>query len=104
MKAYGEWMYRHTFSTSTLVAGDWSASRLDRFTPGTHLTGGWVDSRAGLDYMEKYKFLTLLGLELRPLGLSARSLPLYGLQAGLWDHHAVCESPPHINLRINQSL
>jgi hypothetical protein len=42
------------FLTSTLVGGEWSASRLDRFTsgeraPGTHWIGGWVGPRAGLD-------------------------------------------------------
>jgi hypothetical protein len=42
-----------------------------RFTPGdrasgTHWVGGWVDLRAGLDDLEKRKFLTLPGLELRP--------------------------------------
>jgi hypothetical protein len=26
-------------------------------SPGTHWIGGWVDSRAGLDDMEKWKFL-----------------------------------------------
>jgi hypothetical protein len=36
--------------------------------PGTHCIGGLVDPRAGLDDMEKWKFLTLPGLELRPLG------------------------------------
>jgi hypothetical protein len=36
--------------------------------PGTHWIGGWVDLRAGLDDLEKRKFLTLPGLELRPLG------------------------------------
>jgi hypothetical protein len=25
--------------------------------PGTHFVGGWVDPRAGLDHMEKWKFL-----------------------------------------------
>jgi hypothetical protein len=39
--------------TSALVGGEWSASRPCRFTPGTHFIGGWVDSRAGLDDMEK---------------------------------------------------
>jgi hypothetical protein len=29
--------------------------------------GGWVDLRAGLDYLEKRKSLTPPGLELRPL-------------------------------------
>jgi hypothetical protein len=42
--------------------------------------GGWVDPRAGLDDVEKRKFLFLLGLELRPLGRPARSLPLYRLR------------------------
>jgi hypothetical protein len=32
-----------------------------------------VDPRAGLDSLKKRKFLTLSGLELRPLGRSARS-------------------------------
>jgi hypothetical protein len=41
---------------------------------GTHWTEGWVDPRAGLDDVEKRKFLTLPGLELRPLGRPARSL------------------------------
>jgi hypothetical protein len=49
-----------------------------RFTPGkrapgTHWIGGWVDLRAGLDDLEKREFLTLQGLELRPLGRPARS-------------------------------
>jgi hypothetical protein len=57
----------HIVLTSVLVGGEWSASCSDRFTPGTHCTGGWVGSRAGLDDVEKRKFLILLGLELRPL-------------------------------------
>jgi hypothetical protein len=36
--------------------------------PSTHCIGGWVDPRGGLDDTEKWKFLTLPGLELRPLG------------------------------------
>jgi hypothetical protein len=47
--------------------------------PGTHWIGGWVDSSAGLDDMEKRKFLTLPGLELRSLGRPARSHSLYRL-------------------------
>jgi hypothetical protein len=42
--------------------------------PGTHWIGGWVDLRAGLNEMEKRKFLTLPGLELRPLGRPAHKL------------------------------
>jgi hypothetical protein len=38
-----------------------------------------VDLRAGLDDAEKRKFLTLLGLELRPLGRPAHSQSLYRL-------------------------
>jgi hypothetical protein len=38
-----------------------------------------VGPRAGLDDVEKRKFLTLLGLELRPLGRPARSQSLYQL-------------------------
>jgi hypothetical protein len=41
--------------------------------PCTHWVGGWVDARDGLDDVEKTKFLTLQGLELRPLGRPARS-------------------------------
>jgi hypothetical protein len=63
----------HIFLTSALVGGEWSISRPVSFTPGTHWIGGWVDLREGLDDLEKRKFLTLPGLELRPLGRPARS-------------------------------
>jgi hypothetical protein len=42
-------------------------------TPGTHWIGGWVDSRTSLDDVENRRFLTLPGLELRPLGRPGRS-------------------------------
>jgi hypothetical protein len=45
----------------------------------THWIGGWVGPTAGLDNMGKWKFLPPPGLELRPLGLSARSQSLYQL-------------------------
>jgi hypothetical protein len=86
MKTYGAMdVYIHTFLTSALVGGEWSASRPCRFTPGErapgiHSTGGWVGPRAGLDEMEKWKFLTLPGLELRPLGRPARNQSLYRLR------------------------
>jgi hypothetical protein len=48
--------------------------------PGTHWIRGWVDPRAGLDDVEKRKFLTLPGLELRPLCRAARSQSLYRLR------------------------
>jgi hypothetical protein len=52
----------HIFLTSALAGGEWSASRPGRFTPrerahSTHWIGGWVDSRAGLDDVEKRKVL-----------------------------------------------
>jgi hypothetical protein len=78
-------VYIHIFLTSALVGAQWSASRPGRFTtgertPGTHWIGGWVDSRAGLDDMEKRKLLTLPGLEIRPLGCPARSQWLHRLR------------------------
>jgi hypothetical protein len=48
--------------------------------PGAHWTGGSVGLRAGLDDVEKKKFLNLPGLELRPLGRVARSQSLYRLR------------------------
>jgi hypothetical protein len=58
------------FLTSALAGGEWSVSRLGRFTPGerafgTHWVGGWMDPGAGLNDVEKRKFLTVSGLELR---------------------------------------
>jgi hypothetical protein len=57
----GEWMYRSTFS--------WTRSL---YPPGTHWIQGWVGPRAGLDNVENEKFLTLLGLEIRPLCCPAK--------------------------------
>jgi hypothetical protein len=85
MKAYvGVDVWIHTVLTSTLVGGEWSASRTCHFTPGervpsTYWIGGRVDPRASLDEVEKRKFLTLPGLKLRPLGRPARSQSLYRL-------------------------
>jgi hypothetical protein len=61
-----------------------SASRFGRFTaweraPGTHWIGGCVGSRAGLDNVKR-KFLTLPGLELQPIGRTARSHSPYRLR------------------------
>jgi hypothetical protein len=67
MKAYGGVDVQiHIFLTSALAGAEWSASRPGRFTPGegaagTHWIGGWVRPRAGLDDVEKRKFLTLPG-------------------------------------------
>jgi hypothetical protein len=78
MKAYGGADIEiHSFLTSALVGGEWSASRPGRFTPGeracgTHWIGGWVEPKVGMDDVERRKFLTLPGLELRLLGRPAR--------------------------------
>jgi hypothetical protein len=86
MKAYGGVDVQiQVFLTSALVGGELSASRPVRFTPrekfpGTHWIGDWVGPRTGLHDMEKRKFLTLAGLELRSLGRPARSQLLYRLR------------------------
>jgi hypothetical protein len=85
MKAYGGVdEYIHIFLTPTLAGGEWSASRPVRFTSGerasgTHWIEGWVGPRAGLDDVEKEKYLIFSGLELRPLGRPASSQSLYRL-------------------------
>jgi hypothetical protein len=86
VKAYGGVDVKiHIFLTTALAGGEWSASRPRRFTPGERSPGtrwirGWVDPRVGLDEVEKRKFLTLQGLELRPLGRPARRQSLYRLR------------------------
>jgi hypothetical protein len=68
--------------------------------PGTHCMGGCVDPRAGLDEMEKWKFLTLPGLEPRPLSLQARSQSLYRLRypgsSNLLINFIYAYSSPHL--------
>jgi hypothetical protein len=70
MKAYGGVDVQiHIFLTLILVGGESSASRPGLFTPGerdpgSHWTGDWVDPRAGLNDVEKRKFLTLPEFEL----------------------------------------
>jgi hypothetical protein len=88
MKAYGGVdVYIHIFLISALAGGERSATRPSRFTsgkraPGTRWIGGWVGHRAGLDDMEKRKFLTLSVLELRP----ARGQSLYRLRVLVYIH------------------
>jgi hypothetical protein len=85
MKAYGEVNVQINASLTSAVVGDeWSASRTSRFTPGerapgTHWIGGWVGPRTSLDDAEKWKFLTLQGLEHRPFRRPAHSQLLYRL-------------------------
>jgi hypothetical protein len=76
----------HIFLTSALVGGEWSVPGPGRFTPreralSTNWLGRWVGpTRASLDDVEKRKFFTLPGLELRPLCRPARSQSLYRLR------------------------
>jgi hypothetical protein len=75
----------HIFLTTALVGGEWSDSRPGRFTPGeiapgTNWLGGWVGPKAGLNDVEKIKFLTLPGLELWPFCRPARSQSLHLLR------------------------
>jgi hypothetical protein len=86
MKTYGGLdVQTHVFLTSALVEGEWSVSLPGRFTPGerapdTHRTGSWEGPRAGLDGMEKWKFLTLPGFEPLPHGRAAQCQSLYCLR------------------------
>jgi hypothetical protein len=71
MKAYGGVDVEIHILTSVLAGGEWLASHPGRFTPGerapgTHWIGGWMNPRAGLDDVEKRKFMNLPELELRP--------------------------------------
>jgi hypothetical protein len=83
MKTYGGVdVQTHVLLTLALVGGEWSASRPGRFTPGerapgSHWIEGWVDPRAGLDNMEKWKLLPPHGLELWPPSCPACSPSLY---------------------------
>jgi hypothetical protein len=87
MKAYrGVDVQIHIFFTSALVGSEWSASRLGRFTPGEEAPGtlwieGWVCPTAGLEDVEKRKFLTLKGLELQHLGRPASRYTDYAIPA-----------------------
>jgi hypothetical protein len=61
MKAY--WGGDPHFLDSALAGGQWSVSLPGCFTPeervpGTHWIGRWVDSRAGLDDVEKILYST----------------------------------------------
>jgi hypothetical protein len=85
MKTYGGvniWI--HVFFTYSLAGGEWSVSRLGRFTPGervrdTYWIGDWVGPRAGLNDMVERIFLALAVLDLQPLVHPIRSQWLHRL-------------------------
>jgi hypothetical protein len=86
MKAYGKVdVYIHILLTSELLEVSGQLQAPAALPPGKEppvpigYEVGWTRS-AGLDVMEKRKFLILLGLELRPFGRPARSQSLYGLR------------------------
>jgi hypothetical protein len=47
------------FLTPALAGGEWSGSRPGERAPGTRWIGGWVNPRAGVDDVQKRKFLNL---------------------------------------------
>jgi hypothetical protein len=58
----------HVLLTSALPGREWAASRAGRFTyvenvPSTHWIPGCVDTGAGVDDVERRKFLILSELE-----------------------------------------
>jgi hypothetical protein len=53
------WKWVVSFTLRPLYLREWASD--------THCIGGLVDPRASLGDMEKWKFLTLAGLEVRPL-------------------------------------
>jgi hypothetical protein len=74
----------YVFLTSAPAGSEWLALCTGSFTPGetaplNHWIGGLVGPRTGLDDTEKWQFLTLPALELRPLGRPDRSQWLHQL-------------------------
>jgi hypothetical protein len=57
MKTWGSGGIAPPFLTSALDGGDWSASRLGRFTRGVHRIGGLVGPRTSLNAVEKRNIL-----------------------------------------------
>jgi hypothetical protein len=83
----GEWIYRSTFLDLS-TSWRWVLSFTSRplcprgESPSSRysLDRVWVDPRAGLGHVKRRKFLTLPGLELRPLGRPTRSQSLNRLR------------------------
>jgi hypothetical protein len=113
MKAYGGAdVQTHIFSTSALSGSEWSASHPCHFTPGKKPPvpiveeTGWTPEPVWTKWR---KFLTLLGLELRPLGLPARSQSLYrlsypGSRAKLGTGTNLALIYSYINVTLSSSL
>jgi hypothetical protein len=75
--------------------------------PGTHCIGSWMGLRAGLDDVEKRKFLTLPGLEHQPPGHPTHSQSLYrwhypgSLEESCWTKSS---NSVHDNIQWNPHL
>jgi hypothetical protein len=89
-------VHNHVSLTLALVGGEWLASCPGHFTPGekahgTHWTGDGLGPTAGLDDVEKRKYLTLPGLELLPGNCRIYLLDYSGFQQSchnlLTKHH-----------------
>jgi hypothetical protein len=85
MKAYGGvHVYIHIFLTSSLVGGEWSASRPAALPPGSSpwypLYRKLCGPQSRSERREEDKILDPTGLELQPLRRSARSQSLYRLR------------------------
>jgi hypothetical protein len=87
MKTYGGvdiYSYMQVYFTSTKLEVSGQFSALAALVPVKELRNPldwrWVDLRAALEDMGKYKFLTLPGLEIQPLGHPARSQSPYRLR------------------------
>jgi hypothetical protein len=96
-----EWMFRLKFSWTghyLEASGQFHASAAlpPAKIPSVHLTGGSIWAIVGLSDVEKRKFLTLRGLELRPLCHPIRSRSLYRLCCPYFKRHKDRES--QINL------
>jgi hypothetical protein len=75
----GSWGIAPSFLISGLDGGEWSTSRLGRFTPrerapSTHWIRGWVGPIVGLDAVEKRKTLPRQKPNIGRLGRSSPSL------------------------------
>jgi hypothetical protein len=64
--------------------------------PGSPWIGNWEGPGTGLGTAEKRKFLTILGLEIRLIGLPARSQSLHKLR---YPTH-----PPHFAHKVHFSV
>jgi hypothetical protein len=68
-----EWKYSSTILNSAVNGGEWLASSVRRFTPGTCCVGGWLSPRAGLDVTKKRQIFLWPSRESTPIHWSSDS-------------------------------